>query len=61
MSEKVSDLTREKTDDMIAADWTKEPLSLVDLSALKTERSEEEVKKLMRVIWEYRHFLSESS
>ena len=47
------------TDEVVAADWTKEPLTQVDLSQLKGERSEDEIKKLMRVIWEYRHLLSD--
>ena len=47
------------TDEMVAADWTKEPSTQVDLSQLKGERSEDEIKKLMRVIWEYRHLLSD--
>jgi exodeoxyribonuclease III len=47
------------TDDIVAADWAKEPLSQIDLTALKQERSEEEVKKLMKVIWEYRDLLSD--
>ena len=38
------------TDEVVAADWTKEPLTQVDLSQLKGERSEDEIKKLMRVI-----------
>ena len=47
------------TDEVVAADWTKEPLTQVDLSQLKGERSEDEIKKLMRVIWKYRHLLSD--
>ena len=47
------------TDEVVAADWTKEPLTQVDLSQSKGERSEDKIKKLTRVIWEYRHLLSD--
>ena len=47
------------TDEVVAADWTKEPLTQVDLSQLEGERSKDEIEKLMRVIWEYRHLLSD--
>ena len=47
------------TDKMIADAWKTEPLSQVDLSLTRKERSEVEVRKLMRVIYKYTHLISD--
>ena len=47
------------TDEVVAADWKKEPLTQIDVSPSEGTRSKNEIKKLMRVIWEYRHLLSD--
>lgn len=40
------------TDEMVAAEWLKEPLSQVDLSQLRMEQPAEVIRKRMRTMWE---------